>query len=940
MNEVLIYIGKVILIQGVFYGCYRLVLKNSLQHAWNRMYLIIVLLLSFVIPFIKTETPQVIEQWPAEQVIVWVQEATTELVMMPAGVEEVPSVSYGWILPAIYFVIVGFLIIRSVLYLFFLQKLKKQSDYVKKHWYKLFKTSQPRPFSFFSSIFMPGTLFGSDAFDQILTHECVHVKQRHSFDRLLLDFLVSLFWFNPFIYWYRNALIEIHEYQADEAVLKTYNDPVGYQEILYEQLQTASYSGLVSHFNFSMIKKRIVMMNKQKNTHTRWAYLLTVPVLLSVIFAFSTKEAIAPIEEVGSEIVGMLGPASDFSFPEINFSAYAQGTNEPSIMPVKSDDLVRLSSGFGMRMHPIYKVRKMHLGADFACKEGSQILATADGVVEKVQTRSEGYGKQVVIDHGNGFKTRYAQLSEFKVKVGDEIKKGEVIALSGNSGSSTAPHLHYEIKKGDKHVDPMDYIQDFKPKPVIKEIPGTSTKQSGTKEAGSSQDQDVQAVVKYLEENEDNGNATLRLPGIEKEPLLIMNGEKVTRNLLWLLGPDDIKEITVYRPDKAFSKYGEDGKNGVVELITKPYQNESLAYIYKGKLLYDFSFDQIEEEHANIQMVSPRYLDIELPDRIKNVYVINDPETSRRVSEKVRMEEERLWAGIPREVEEDTLNPKQKRQVEEQIENDQIKFDDGKQERSLNIREVGGKDPLFVVDGEIVGDVDDLIDPQNIKSITVLKGISAIKKYGTKGSDGVVEITTKNKSKEKNKNKNKSDNKDKKQAFRVIIDAGHGGKDSGAESPNGHEEKDIVLSIAKKIRDYFRNDQVVEIVLTREDDDFLDLEDRSNLTKNANLLISIHTDNYEGKGSFILPIYNDKNEYAEASYDLAQTLAIKFEEGGKSAQVGYSSGYYILNNAKCPAVLLNVGWFSDSEEDTYLASVSGQTKVARQISDAIKASVL
>ncbi len=129
----------------------------------------------------------------------------------------------------------------------------------------------------------------------------------------------------------------------------------------------------------------------------------------------------------------------------------------PAIAPISTNDSY-LSSGFGMRYHPIYKVRKMHTGLDFAARIGTPIYAAGGGTVSRVSTHYYGYGKQVEIDHGFGFKTKYAHMSEFNVEVGQNVKRGELIGYSGNSGTSTGPHLHYEVMKNRKKVNPIHYI--------------------------------------------------------------------------------------------------------------------------------------------------------------------------------------------------------------------------------------------------------------------------------------------------------------------------------------------------------------------------------------------------------------------------------------------------------------------------------------------------
>ncbi len=129
----------------------------------------------------------------------------------------------------------------------------------------------------------------------------------------------------------------------------------------------------------------------------------------------------------------------------------------PAIMPISNKDLKRTASGWGYRTHPIYHIRKFHYGMDFTAPTGTPVYATGDGVISVVRSSRRGYGNQVMIDHGFGYLTRYGHLSAFNVKKGQKVKRGDVIAFVGNTGLSTAPHLHYEVHKNGKRVNPMNY---------------------------------------------------------------------------------------------------------------------------------------------------------------------------------------------------------------------------------------------------------------------------------------------------------------------------------------------------------------------------------------------------------------------------------------------------------------------------------------------------
>jgi len=129
----------------------------------------------------------------------------------------------------------------------------------------------------------------------------------------------------------------------------------------------------------------------------------------------------------------------------------------PAIQPISNKDLRRMASGYGYRIDPIYKTRKMHHGMDFTAPTGTEIYATGDGVVERAKWNRMGYGYHVIIDHGYGYRTLYAHMNKIIAKPGQKVKRGELIGLVGNTGKSTAPHLHYEVHKDRIKINPVYY---------------------------------------------------------------------------------------------------------------------------------------------------------------------------------------------------------------------------------------------------------------------------------------------------------------------------------------------------------------------------------------------------------------------------------------------------------------------------------------------------
>ncbi len=129
----------------------------------------------------------------------------------------------------------------------------------------------------------------------------------------------------------------------------------------------------------------------------------------------------------------------------------------PAVQPLSNKELDHVASGYGMRMHPIHKIIKLHAGMDFTAPVGTEVHATGDGKVDFADYSANGYGLHVIIDHGFDYQTLYAHMAELKVRQGQQVKRGDVIGLVGNTGLSAGPHLHYEVHKNGEPVDPANY---------------------------------------------------------------------------------------------------------------------------------------------------------------------------------------------------------------------------------------------------------------------------------------------------------------------------------------------------------------------------------------------------------------------------------------------------------------------------------------------------
>jgi len=143
----------------------------------------------------------------------------------------------------------------------------------------------------------------------------------------------------------------------------------------------------------------------------------------------------------------------------------------PAIQPISNEDLRHQPGGFGWRTHPIYKTAEFHPGMDFAAPMGTEIYATGDGIIERADNTAQGYGNHVVINHDYGYKTLYAHMTKFVVRIGQQVKRGQLIGFVGSTGLSTAPHVHYEVIKNGQKTNPINfYYNDLTPEQYQKLI--------------------------------------------------------------------------------------------------------------------------------------------------------------------------------------------------------------------------------------------------------------------------------------------------------------------------------------------------------------------------------------------------------------------------------------------------------------------------------------
>jgi murein DD-endopeptidase MepM/ murein hydrolase activator NlpD len=449
LNHFFIYIIESAISVSLFYLFYELFLKRDTWFRFNRYFLLLGLIFSLILPFLDFSASSIVvnsqNQFEFNE---YINIGSTVNSFEEQTVESISNPKYI----LLFYLFVGSLFF--VRFIYQLLKILKTISANEKIEYKnkklVLMSNDSSPFSFFNYIFINKEDYGSIGSNELLLHEITHARQKHSFDVILLELLLVLQWFNPFIYRYRLAFKEVHEYLADRGVLIANNDKIGYQKLILDQIEKSFHVNLASQFNYSLTKNRIKMMTRiNSGKLAKFKILLVLPLVALLLMAFSIDGAMERvIDKTQIESIAQT-------------QIQVEKNTTPSINPVKKVEGWRISSSYGMRIHPIYKIEKMHYGVDIVAPKGTPVFATADGVIRQVDldfVQGKGYGRKIIIDHKGGYSTLYAQLSEYNTKKGREVKQGDVIGYVGTSGTSTAPHLHYEVMKEGKKVNPENYF--------------------------------------------------------------------------------------------------------------------------------------------------------------------------------------------------------------------------------------------------------------------------------------------------------------------------------------------------------------------------------------------------------------------------------------------------------------------------------------------------
>lgn len=701
----------------LFLLSYYLFLRKETFFNGNRLFLISGLIIAVVLPFITITKIVLVEPTPLTQ---------NDLYMIEEVVSNANTISsFNWtsLLIVMYILGVLFFTVKLLIQLSTIKKIKKTSDIIEDDDFYHVKTKkQISPFSFFKHIFYFPKQFEGEELHTIIEHEKVHARELHSIDILLTEILFIILWFNPIIWFYRIILKQNLEFLADAKTCALNQDKKNYQYLMLKQALGNHNISIANPFYNSIIKKRIVMLNQnQSRSVNRLKLLLVLPFLGLFLFGFNTKEVV--------------------KFSEAPASKFFKNEQTPTfVSPLKQEDIERITFGFG-ETNTAAGV-KFHNGIDLVGQAGKDVMASADGIV-KIATQSEENGNYIVIDHNDGYSTKYLHLKDRKVAEGEKVKSGKTIGHVGNTGKSTGPHLHFEILKSNKALNPASFIP-FKESNTI----GHTEKNSIPNKKSYSKT--IKTIELKIDKNTTNESlekmkSDLAKDGADFSYTVVRNSSK------------EIIDISIQITGKGtngkkFNGNYNTSSDTPINPITILYDDESNAVSFWNS---NSSFNRFTKNKSSNAMVwidsnedgdNPKQIEIKKVNGKKIITV-----DGKEIDEE-ELEDMNIF------IDKDGKSKNMKFFINSEYEEDEegnggvfiIKNDDNNQTK-IKVRSSFSDDenePLIYIDGK-EATRNQMVDlkTNKIKSVHVLKGTSAKEKYGELGSDGVVEVTTKNQKK-------------------------------------------------------------------------------------------------------------------------------------------------------------------------------------------------
>ncbi len=712
MEPFFIHLLKSSSILLLFLLSYYLFLRKETFFNGNRLFLISGLMVAIVLPFITITKTILVAPAPLVQNDLYMIEEIATNANSTASFNWTSLILTIYLLGALYFAV------KLLIQLSTIKKIKKTSDIIEDdNFYHVKTKKQISPFSFFKHIFYFPKQFEGTELRTIIEHEKVHARELHSIDILLTEILFIILWFNPIIWFYRIIIKQNLEFLADAKTCALDQDKKNYQYLMLKQALGNHNISIANPFYNSIIKKRIVMLNQnQSKSINRLKLLLVLPFLGLFLFGFNTKEVLKFSEPTRAET-----PLAE-ELPEF-------------ISPLKQEDIERVTFGFG-ETNTATGV-KFHNGIDLVGRAGKNVMASADGIVKKA-TENEENGNYVVIEHSEGYSTKYMHLRDRNVTPGEKVSSGKTIGHVGNTGKSTGPHLHFEILKKDKPVNPASFIPFKTTKNEVQKQKNSSPKKPNYSQTVKTIE--LKIDKKTTDESLEKMKTDLAKEGADFSYTVVRNSSKEIIDISI--------QITGTRTNgKKFNSNYNTSSDTPINPFTILYDDESNAVSFWNS---KSTFNKFNKNQNTM------------------VWIDSDDEDNPKQIEIKKINDKKIITVDGKEIDEEELED-MKIFINKDGKSNNMKFyidsdyddsqdgnggvfiikDDEDNQTKIKVRssysDDDEKDPLIYIDGKKATKKQMAkLKSNKIKSVNVLKGKAAKKKYGKLANDGVVEVITKN----------------------------------------------------------------------------------------------------------------------------------------------------------------------------------------------------
>lgn len=631
MGTFLVYILKSSLCLALFYLFYRLLLSKETFHRFNRIALLGVMLISCLLPLIRVTVDQ------ATVVNTSVMLVEEDMLMYPwemqAVVQEEAAFPWREWLVAVYFLGILFFLLRNFLSLGYVFYLIRHSRCRRMENGICLVVHQAgfAPFSWMKYIVISQTDLDENGTD-ILTHEEAHIRNGHSWDLLLVELCVWLQWFNPAAWLLKQELQNVHEYEADEAVLRQGIDAKRYQMLLIKKAVGARLYSIANSFNHSSLKKRITMMiRKKSNPWARVKYLYVLPLAAVTVAAFARPEISEPLDEISSVKVNDLSAITGKNSPE-NLSVAATSAADVTLKMKVTDQfgspivgasvlIVNSTSGtltdsegnFTLKVGDDQRISVSYIGmksVELSVKEClekqiKEVRLTSDadsGPQLTVVSQSSESASQKAPQHNTTSEPQNTEEVFMVVENMPEFPGGLNACLK-----FLADHVAYPKEAAEKKIQGRVIVQFVVMKDgsianarVIRSVdplldaealrviglmpkwkPGTQRGQAVNvkftmpitfrldKDSTDMQPALVGKVIEISGATKENNQKAFHFPDGKETPLVVVDGEEISVSSLEKLSSDTFESINVFKGETAINRFGEKGKNGVLLITTK-----------------------------------------------------------------------------------------------------------------------------------------------------------------------------------------------------------------------------------------------------------------------------------------------------------------------------------------------------------------------------------